>query len=327
MIELTWPWLLWLLPLPLLIMRFWPERKQQSAALYMPYIQDRNLQQNAASPSGFSWIKFLLLMLIWLFILLAATNPMRIGDAVELPANGRDLMLAVDISGSMEDRDMVVNGRRVNRLVATKDVLTRFLNQRQGDRVGLILYGSQAFVQAPLTFDLQTVHKLLMESEIGFAGNGTAIGDAIGLAIKRLASNPAESRVLILLTDGENNAGTLSPVEAAKFAAKEQVKIYTIGLGHPRSRYPIDERTLSEVARLTGGEYFRARNQQELSAIYGTIDKLEAVEQEAEIFRPKQALFYWPLGIAMGLTLILALWSNLAPRISQKRISQGSTAV
>ncbi|CAA0091629.1 Uncharacterised protein [BD1-7 clade bacterium] len=322
MIEFTLPWIFALLPLPLLVWWLIPARKQTSAALYMPHVQSDNLRQHDISPGRFSWLRFLPLLAIWILLLAAAANPMRIGEAIELPANGRDLMLAVDISGSMEQRDMTINGRRVNRLVATKDVLTRFLSQRQGDRVGLILYGSQAFVQAPLTFDLKTVHRLLMESQIGFAGTGTAIGDAIGLGIKRLADNPAESRVLILLTDGENTSGTMLPVEAAKFATKEHVKIYTIGLGHPRSRYPIDERTLKEVADITGGEFFRARSQQELASIYAAIDKLEAVEQEAEIFRPKQTLFYWPLGGAMALALLFGLIN-----VGSRRLHTRSTSV
>lgn len=306
--SFSWPWIFLLLPLPLLAYFLLPAKKQQASALYMPSLSERHIQQHIHNTPNASRLNLILMSLLWLCLITAAAKPLFLGDAVELPSSGRDLLLAVDISRSMEARDMAYQGRYIQRLQSVKLVLDDFLKKRQGDRVGLILYGSGAYIQAPLTFDLKTVQKLLQEAQLGFAGDGTAIGDAIGLGIKRLASNPAENRILVLLTDGANSAGAIEPLDAAKVALKEHVKIYTVGIGHPRSRgHRIDELTLQKIAATTDGEYFRARNQTELNKIYDTIDKLETLEQEPEVFRPEQSLFYWPLSLALGLMLVIIL--------------------
>ncbi|TNE93284.1 MAG: VWA domain-containing protein, partial [Gammaproteobacteria bacterium] len=194
-----------------------------------------------------------------------------------------------------------------------------FVERRQGDRLGLILFGTRPYLQTPLTFDRQTMNTLLNEAQIGFAGESTAIGDAIGLAVKRLQSRPENHRVLILLTDGANSAGEAQPLEAAEIAAREGITIYTIGIGAEvvveRSFFgsrrinpsrDLDETTLTAIADKTGGRYFRARNPDELQQIYAQLDQLEPVEQEAETLRPTKALFYWPLGVALLCSLLLA---------------------
>jgi Ca-activated chloride channel family protein len=257
----------------------------------------------------------------WLLLVTAAARPQWIGDPIELPASGRDLMLAVDLSGSMEAKDFELNGQAVDRLTATKAVAGEFIQRREGDRLGLILFGENAYLQTPLTFDRQTVHTLLLESVIGLAGKKTAIGDAIGLAVKRLRDNASESRVLILLTDGANTAGEITPSRAAELSASAGLKIYTIGVGADemvvRSLFgqrlvnpsqDLDEETLRDIAQKTGGRYFRARNTAELEQIYKLLDELEPVEIEALSFRPTEALFYWPLAAAllMALGLIVA---------------------
>ena len=308
MMHFDWPWMFLFLPLPLLVYKLLPAIKTDSAALYMPGLNSHMLANNSDSPNKSSVFTKMLMAILWLSLITSTAKPLQLGDAIELPASGRDLLLAVDISGSMQVEDMVYQGRRSSRLQAVKAVINDFLQQRKGDRVGLILYGSGAYIQAPLTFDLSTVQQLLNEAEIGFAGDGTAIGDAIGLSIKRLSNNPADSRVVILLTDGKNSAGVVNPIEAANVALQEKVKIYTVGVGHPRSRrYPIDEISLQKIAAITHGEYFRARNTSELQAIYQTIDKLEALDQEPEIFRPEQSLFYWPLSVMLFTLLLLLL--------------------
>lgn len=318
MISFEWLWIFYLLPLPYLAYKLLPEKKQIQSSLYMPLIGERDISQSQLTGSQFSWLTALLLTLIWISLLTAAAKPVMIGEAVELPSNGRDLLLAVDISGSMKIEDMTLNNSKVDRLTLVKSVVDDFIVQRQGDRLGLILFGTNAYIQAPLTFDLATISKLLHESHIGFAGDGTAIGDAIGLSIKRLANNPADSRVVILLTDGQNTAGSVKPLQAAQLAQQENVVIYTIGIGSDKpiktgffglnSYNPsrdLDEKTLQEIASATHGKYFRARNQKELNSIYATIDELEAIEQEAETFRPKQSLFHWPLGAMLALCLML----------------------
>ena len=320
--QFEWPALFLLLPLPLAVYFLLPALKTSAAALYMPGLNSQLFASHSASPAKASRTHMLLMSIIWISLICAAAKPGRLGDVIELPASGRDLLLAVDISGSMEYADMVYQGQRVSRIAAVKAVLNEFLQKRQGDRVGLILYGSGAYIQAPLTFDLVTVQQLLSEAEIGFAGDGTAIGDAIGLSIKRLANNPADSRVVILLTDGQNSAGVVNPLEAAKVAKSENVKVYTVGVGHPRShRYPIDEVSLQKIAAITDGQYFRARNLSELQAIYDTIDEMETLEQEPEKFRPQQSLFHWPLAL-MLITLLLLLLDkqlNFSERIKGGR--------
>ena len=262
--------------------------------------------------------------LIWFCLLLTLTRPVWIGDPLELPNSGRDLMMAVDISGSMRIEDMMLGKTPARRIDAVKEVGSQFVERRRGDRLGLILFGSKAYVQSPLSFDTATVKRFLVEAQIGFAGQETAIGDAIGLAVKRLRERPAESRVLILLTDGQDTASSIKPLDAARLAQKLGIRIYTIGIGADEMTVPglfgssfgsrqvnpskdLDEASLTEIARLTGGQYFRARNPQELARIYALLDELEPVEQDVAIYRPRQALGYLPLLLGIGLSFLLAL--------------------
>ena len=262
----------------------------------------------------------LLLIIAWLSLVTAIARPVNIGDPVALPTTGRDILLAVDISGSMEREDMIINGRQVNRLYAVKSVVSEFVNTREGDRLGLILFGERAYLQTPLTFDTKTLQDLLIEAQIGFAGNGTAIGDAIGLSVKKLKERPDSNRVLILLTDGSNTAGVLSPSEASDIAKKAKVKIYTIGIGDGRQRNQVlfgqtlvnqnndlDERTLTAIADLTGGKYFRARDPRELRSIYDQLNKLEPIDQDEELLRPITSLFHWPLALFLTCSLLIIL--------------------
>jgi Ca-activated chloride channel family protein len=238
-------------------------------------------------------------------------------------------MLAVDISGSMQIRDIDLGGRRVDRLTATKAVATQFILRREGDRIGLILFGRQAYLQAPLTFDSSTVARLLDEAQVGFAGQETAIGDAIGLALKRARANPDSRSVLILMTDGANTAGVIEPLKAAQLAGAAGLRVYTIGIGGtgdgsifdmlPRGS-DLDEPTLRAIADATGGQYFRAHDAAELARIYGVLDELEPLEQEVRGFRPRRALYMWPLGVALALacTLLLA-WNRPGVRAQRAR--------
>ena len=323
MLELEWPWILIALPLPLLVYRWAkPASSDNDAALYTPFYGKLSsmIGEQGTEPEKPSPRKTILPGLIWLLLLVAASKPVWLGEPVEIQDSGRDLMMAVDLSGSMEINDMVLNGRQVNRLGATKAVMNDFIGRRRGDRLGLILFGTQAYLQTPLTFDRETVRTLMNESTIGMAGNKTAIGDALGLAVKHLRQRPEDNRVLILLTDGANTAGEIPPLQAAQIAREEGIKIYAIGLGAEemveRSFFgsrrvnpsaDLDEQTLQEMAGLTGGQYFRARNIEELNKIYTLLDQLEPVVQEEEVFRPSRNLFYWPLGLALLLSLIPAI--------------------
>ena len=330
MIELLWPLVLLLLPLPWFVWRFWPAASAEQAALRAPFFQTwRELHDRVGSgPAQRSWITTVLLCLTWLTLLLALARPTWIGEPISLPASGRDLLLAVDLSGSMQVEDMMVGQNQVRRIDAVKRVVGDFIERRRGDRLGLILFGSNAYVQAPLTFDTQTVRRFLHEAQLGFAGRETAIGDAIGLSVKRLRERPAESRVLIILTDGANNAGQVEPLEAAQLAADNDVKIHTIGIGADSMVVPglfgssfgsrevnpsadLDEDTLRAIAKSTGGKYFRARDPGELANIYQLLDALEPVEQDAASYRPQKSLLYIPLAIAFISSLLLAYLRGL----------------
>ena len=321
MLELEWPWILLALPLPFLVYRLASPAGNNDAPLHTPFYGQLStlVGEERVDLATTARRRLLLPGLIWTLLLLAASKPVWLGEPVTMQDNGRDLMMAVDLSGSMEMNDMVLNGRQVDRLSATKNVLDDFIERRRGDRLGLILFGTQAYLQAPLTFDRTTVKTLLNESGIGMAGNQTAIGDALGLAVKQLRQRPQQSRVLVLLTDGANTAGQISPIQAARIAREKGIKIYAIGLGAEevveRSLFgtrkinpsaDLDEQTLQEMADLTGGEYFRARNIDELNKIYALLDQLEPTAQEEETFRPSKNLFFWPLGLALLLSVLRA---------------------
>lgn len=325
MIEFTWPMMFWLLPLPLLVIWFVPTGSRRRAALRVPFFHQVShlIPATSASSTHAAW-KRIMIVLIWLCLIVAASRPQFVGEAIQLPVSGRDLMVAVDISGSMGTDDMILNGRAATRLAVVKAVVGDFIERRQGDRMGLILFGTNAYLQTPLTFDRQTVRTLLMETYKGIAGEKTAIGDAIGLTVKRLKSRPENNRVLILLTDGVNNVGEVSPLQAAKLAKKENIKIHTIGFGSDhlslgrgilrtpaRMSAELDEKSLKEIASTTGGTYHRARDGSELNDIYYELDRLEPVEQEEETYRPVKSLYFWPLGFALILCLLLALLESL----------------
>ena len=328
MLEFAMPWLFYLLPLPLLAYYGLPRLKNPQSRIQVPRLQPFQLGQQAIQTTGLSLIKLVLLSIAWVSLLTAAAQPRWLADAVNLPISGRDLMLALDLSGSMKERDFIFQRQRIDRLTASKIVVADFIEKRQGDRLGLIVFGEQAYLQTPLTFDTKTVASLVEETFIGLAGEkATAIGDAIGIAIKRLTeSQQSDERTLILVTDGANNAGAITPNKAAELAANSQLKIYTIGIGadeqiietwfgkqrHNPSK-DLDEKTLKMIANTTGGRYFRARNTEELQKIYSLIDQLEPIEKEQAIFKPTKSLFYWPL-----LIMLLSLSSIACLQIWQQ---------
>ncbi len=321
MIHFDWFWVAGLLPLPIII-RFMlrPVEVVNEAALRVPFLEEFSSETNTEHRIDIKRKLFWLAIIAWCCLIIAGMRPLWLGEFIEIPVSGRDLMLAVDLSGSMKEEDFIVKGKRVNRLYATKHVAGEFIEHRVGDRLGLILFGEQAYLQTPLTFDRITVKTLLYESAIGLAGTSTAIGDAIGLAIKRLREQDEQSRVLILLTDGANTAGAVEPLTAAEIAAREGLKIYTIGIGADetivRSIFgarrinpsaDLDEKTLQAIANKTGGRYFRARDTEQLKQIYKLLDELEPIEKDVQRFRPQTALFYWPLATALILMLVLLL--------------------
>jgi len=308
--------------------------RTQHAALRVPMLETfRGAEADAAGPR-FPRRMLFMLWLAWLLLLSAAARPQHVGEAVSLPVSGRDLMLAVDISGSMQQKDLQLGGRAVARIAVVKRVVSDFIDRRAGDRMGLVLFGTQAYLQAPLTFDRATLQRLLDEAPIGIAGGKTAIGDAIGLAVKRLRDRPEHNRVLVLLTDGANNVGEVQPRTAAELAAQAGVTIYTVGIGTERGEpsdmlrfrlgggSDLDEETLAAIAETTGGRYFRARSTTELAEIYRILDALEPIAQPDETWRPVRELFHWPLALALALSLALAAGHGGASSIRSMRARQ-----
>jgi Ca-activated chloride channel family protein len=323
MIDFAWPWMLVLLPLPWLFIRLLPPVQPQGAALFLPFaasVADDSSPAVRAQPR----LKQILFVLIWLLLLAAAARPQWLGDPQPVPSSGRRLLLAVDVSGSMANEDMAGG---YNRLQVVQKVAGDFIQRRHGDRVGLILFGTRPYLQAPITADLDTVREFLYQAVVGVAGTQTAIGDAIGLAIKRLHAEDGKSdrpsgheTVLILLTDGSNTAGAMPPEQAAKLAAAAGLRIYTIGVGSSgQSGFfgfgggsDLDETTLKAIAQATGGEYFRASDANALQQVYARIDKLEPSAGRAQWYRPSDEWFYWPLGLALLLSLPAVAWRGSA---------------
>jgi Ca-activated chloride channel family protein len=321
MIHFAWPWLALLAPLPWLHYRLRRAAEPQSGAVYLPFL--RAIGPSAATDAlGGSRMACAGFTALWVLLVLAALRPQVLGEPVPVATTGRQMLLAVDVSGSMATPDM---GEGATRLQSVQRVAGRFIDARRGDQVGLILFGTQPYLQAPLTPDLATVHRFLNEAVVGIAGRETAIGDAIGLAIKRLRANPegsgqvgdsrARQAVLVLLTDGESNAGAVPPLEAARLAKEAGLRIYTIGVGAiPRQGFfgaqgnnDLDEDTLKSIAKTTGGEYFRAADTDALQEVYHRIDQLEPAAGHEQWLRPAQEWFSLPLGIALALS-IPAVW-------------------
>jgi Ca-activated chloride channel family protein len=315
-------------PLPLLVAWLLPRAPESDGgALRLPFYAALHASMGEGRTTR-SRLRLILATLAWVLLVTAAARPQMMGEPVQLPVSGRDLLLAVDISGSMDTQDMVLGNQVATRLAAVKYVAGDFIERRQGDRLGLILFGDQAYLQTPLTFDRKTTGIQLDEAAIGLAGQRTAIGDAIGLAVKRLRDQPQENRVLVLLTDGENTAGSVDPQKAADIAASEGVRIYTIGVGaderivtgffgkHRVANSELDEPALIAIAGKTGGKYFRARDIAGLEEIYQLIDELEPVSEDEEVFRPVHELYRWPMAAALMLSMLLLLAStNLRERL------------
>ncbi len=318
MTKFIWPEVFFILPLPLLFYLLLPRaRSSAGKALRIPFFKELAGFGDTSDKRSSSWLK-IIAVISWILLVTAGARPQWIGKPLSTPISGRDLLLAVDISGSMKVKDMKIDGKAVNRLTMIKKVAGDFIKRRRGDRIGLILFGTRAYLQAPLSLDRKTINQFLQESMIGIAGEKTAIGDALGLAVKRLHVRPGKRKVLILLTDGANTAGSIEPLKAAELARTDNITIYTIGIGAERMivdtffgrrvmspSADLDEKSLTKIAKLTGGRYFRARESDDLEEIYALVDKLEPVESEDYSLRPIHELFPWPLGGALLLAFIM----------------------
>jgi Ca-activated chloride channel homolog len=316
MLDFAYPWLALLIIVPILLR---PKRQEgRNTPLYLPPLAKLAHSSPNQTRHWFS-VNSVLLAIIWLALVIASMQPRWLGDSQTIPQQGRDLMLALDLSGSMEIADMVVQGKTINRLEAVKSVVAEFIQQRQGDRIGLILFADAAYQQTPLTFDLVTVEKMLNDSVLRLVGTRTAIGEAIGLAVKRLNTYESSNKVLILLSDGANTAGNIQPLEALTLAKAAGVKIHTVGVGAEQMiqqglfgqrlvnpSQDLDETLLTRLAEETGGRYFRARDVKELQEIYQLLDQLEPITRDSLTYRPQKSLLHWPLALALFCSFLLA---------------------
>ena len=318
-VELELPWVLLLLPAPALVWLLLPPYRERQESVRIPFFEEAAAASGRTPSSGAvvlrtNWLQKLLAPVVWALVVLAAARPVWVEDPIEKVQAARDLMLAVDLSGSMEARDFLdPQGQRLDRLQAVKLVLDDFISRREGDRIGLIVFGGQAFLQAPLTLDHEVTRQLLDETRIGMAGPQTAIGDAIGLSLKVFETGETPEKVLMLLTDGNDTGSKIPPLTAADLTARQGIKVYTVAIGDPQAsgEERVDLEALSAISAATGGRSFRAEDREGLESVYRELDALEPVELETLSYRPRRPLYFWPLGLAVffifGYHLLMAL--------------------
>lgn len=333
MFSLSSPWVYLLFPLPWIIWRYSHSLNNKfSLALKLPFFNNIKSLINQYEVSSWGINGRIIFGVIWALMLVAFSGPHWIGEPQPLAKEARNIMLVLDLSGSMDLPDMVINNQAVSRFTVVQKTAEEFVNARKNDRIGLILFGTRAYLQTPLTFDRRSVLLRLEDATVGLAGQTTSIGDALGLAVKRLQNVPSKGRIIILLTDGANNSGVLSPLKAASLAKLDGIKVYTIGLSrnnrNPLSQlfdFPgdsnLDETSLKKVAQITGGKYFRATDRKSLDKIYLTINQLEPIKQKHSTLRPKKEYYPWPLGLSFFL-LLLFLFKKIYVSSKQFKLAE-----
>lgn len=335
MFELTYPWVFLLLPLPLVVRFLLPAYRQRTDAVRVPFFGALTQASGAVVREGAVVVAhkrraLLAGALIWGLALLALSEPVRLGPPQEITKAARDVILAIDISGSMDKRDFSgADGQTQQRFAAVQDVVAAFLDARAGDRVALIVFGTRAYVQAPLTEDLTTVAALLAQTEVGMAGPHTALGDAIGLAIHTFEASDIDERLLILLSDGNDTASQMSPVNAAEIARDKGVSMFAVGVGDPESSGEdrLDMAALSQLAERTGGEGYFAADAEALAAIYAQIDAQTPRTQDQLSWRPRQPLGHFALmaAVAIGGLLLLLQWATAGAASGARSAGRGAS--
>jgi len=306
--EFEWAhiWFLWLLPLPLLVYLLIPPLRKGRSALrggvFFSILELTNLQaRHSAWISKRNLFQWTVMGLAWIGILLAAAGPQYVNPPEKKTKTVRNFVVVADISFSMDTRDWVLDGKRMTRWEAVKSLLKDFMASRESDQIGLIFFGSNAYLQSPLTADLDNIQWQLDQTEVGMAGQMTGIGNALGLALQLFQKDSLEEKVILLLTDGVESGSDITPQDAAEIARTDSVTIYTLGIGSPNAS-DLDSKTLTQIAERTGGEYFLAIDPTELEKVYKALDELEPVEYEYESYSPVEKLFYIPLLAVLGLT-------------------------
>ena len=323
MYQFVWPIVLILLPLPLILRQVLGRSQTNSnisaQALKVPFFA-RLQNLKAVSVHSSRAVSPLLWSLVWILFVVAAARPIWIGEPITLEKEARNIVLTLDVSGSMEEEDFDINGRPLTRLEMVKRLANDFIDKRKGDNLGLVIFGSEAYTYAPLSPDTKTLTGLMDEIGIGIAGTQTAMGDALALAVQTATSVPENARIVILMSDGYANMGVVHVEEAIKIAQKAGVKVYTIGIGSDRqaiqnflgfvqinSSLDLDEETLNHIAKETGGQYFRAKTSTDLQKIYQLIDNLETTQSEETTIRPRKEMAYYFLLAALGIWLLTLL--------------------
>lgn len=310
-LEIAYKWIWLLLPLPLLVFALLPPLRRRRTALVAPFFQ-RAVAISGAKPRPAAWITrksiwaYIVLLLCWICLLAAASSPRYVSKPGKRPKTVRSFLIAADISVSMAQNDWVMHNRHMSRWDAVKSLMKEFIAQRKSDQMALVVFGSNAYIQAPLTTDLPMINWLLDQTEVGMAGQMTNIGDAIAYSVKILKQDTLKQKVMLLITDGVDTGTDLLPLDAASAAGKDSITIYTLGIGQASGSggYDLDEHTLKAIATATGGRYFNALDEKGLSGVYKVLDELTPVEYEEESNKPVTLLYYYPLAAAAALALV-----------------------
>jgi Ca-activated chloride channel family protein len=332
--ALEYRWVLLLLPLPALVWLLLPTYREEQISVRLPFFRQTAEAAGVKPAPGAivprtNWLQRVLAPILWALVVLALARPVFIEPPIQKIQPARDLMLALDISQSMETPDFISpEGKRISRIAAVSQVVDGFIERRTGDRIGLIVFGAAAYPEAPFTLDHKTCRELLSETQAGMAGPQTMIGDAIGLAIREFEASKAQERVLILLTDGNDTGSRMPPVKAAEIASQRGIKIHTVAIGNPKAadEEKVDTALMRAISAKTGGQFFVGQDQNQLAEIYNTLDRITPKNYKTQSYRPKRQLFVYPLGAAVLLSLLyeFALFSwvelkSLWARTSSKR--------
>ncbi|PZX48519.1 VWA domain-containing protein [Algoriphagus chordae] len=322
--EIAHLWVFWLLPLPLLIYWLLPPLRMKSASITLPTYQNAlnytgEKPRKSALVKRKNFIQWMVLTICWVLLLAALSSPQLVGKPEMKVKTSRNFLIAADISFSMAKTDWVIDGEKARRWDAVKEVMHDFIQKRKGDRMGLVFFGTNAYIQAPFTPDLQTVGQLLDEADVGMAGQMTHIGKAIAKGVDMFEKDTIKTKVMLILTDGIDSGDDVLPLDAADLAKKDSILIYTIGIGDPgKEGNELDEKTLKDIATETGGQYFLAQDEDRLAEIYDEVDKLEPIEYEEMENKPVTLLYYYPLGLAIALIIASVFIGALIQLIRQR---------
>ncbi len=325
--SFEWPWLFLLLPAPWLVHRFLPAYEPASPSLRVSFFRRLERLLGEAEPQALlsrSWLRLLGLVVVWLLVLTALARPVQLGAPVTRETSARDLLLAVDLSGSMSAVDLATpQAPQRNRLDVVKAVVGDFVKKRHGDRLGLVVFGDAPFVQVPFTTDTSVVERLLNETDVAMAGPRTALGDAVGLCLRLFSRSQAKERVAIVLTDGNDTGSLVTPVRAARIAREQGVRLYVVGVGDPHvlGEESLNEGVLRQMATLTNGRYLHAQSAAELSSVYAEVDRLEPIVRQLSSYQPRRSMAFVPLGLLgffLGLSALLDAFGAVSELVGRR---------